>query len=267
MSCWATAATILMNWKNSTSSSIEEVLQEAGRNLQPSDEDYYLQIYYDESGLEAREKEQFTSSLGMISEPPANYILSQYVDWLQDYGPLWITTDDDSGSGFSPHARILFGIQGDIENNPDNVLFTFIDPADGTEVSETFNDFIKYYEQMVTDIPSNSSLFIQIVRFEDRAILSEGKASQRILVRNEFLKNDKQIGNFVVNISSENEAFSRDFSLSGSRYHNIDISDFEDGQYLMRITPEKHSQPPNKLAKCGRFYWSYKSTRSNLAEH
>ena len=244
MSCWATAATIMMNWKNSTSSSIEEVLQEAGRNRIPSDEDYYLQIYNEDLGLEAHEKEQFTSSLGMISEPPANYILSQYVEWLQDYGPLWITTDDDSGSGFSPHARILFGIQGDIENNPNNVLFTFIDPADSTEVSETFNDFIKYYEQMVTDIPSNSSLFIQIVRFEDRAILSEGKATQRIRVHNEFLDNDKQIGNFVVNISSENETFSRDFSFSGNGYHNIDISDFEDGLYLMSVTPENTLEPP-----------------------
>lgn len=242
MACWAAAATMMMNWKNGRSSSIEEVLRIAGSSLTPPNENYYVDMFTANTGLAESEKEQFILSLGMVGEAPASYPLTEYVYWLQNYGPLWITTDDDSGSGFSPHARILFGIEGDIVNNPNSVTFTFVDPADGQEVSETFEEFIEYYEQMVTDIPSSSPLFTQIVRFRDQIRQTEGLASQRIRVRNRFNTSDNQIGDFVVSII--NETRSRDFSLSGSTAHSIDIADFDNGTYVMIVLPADTVESP-----------------------
>jgi Papain-like cysteine protease AvrRpt2 len=110
----------------------------------------------------------------MVGEPPANYQLQQYVDWLNTFGPLWITTDSSSAAGaFSPHARILTEITG--RGTPDGAgtNFVFVDPATpGSEVTESFLDFIKAFEQMVSDNPSE--LFIQVVHFADQAAVGEG---------------------------------------------------------------------------------------------
>jgi hypothetical protein len=159
-SCWATAATIMMSWKNGRTMTEDEVLTLAGSN--------YLQKFTDKEQLLSTEKDDFISKLNMVGESPASYPIQKYIDWVKTYGPLWITTDSSEADGyFSPHARILIKITG--TSTPDGIgtKFTFIDPATGKiETPQNFNDFLSEYEQMVTDNPG--ALFIQIVHFKDK---------------------------------------------------------------------------------------------------
>jgi GH25 family lysozyme M1 (1,4-beta-N-acetylmuramidase) len=162
--CWATAATIMMSWKKGTLQAVQDVLTIAGSQ--------YVQLFADKKALPSSLKANFIASLGLVGEPPASYGVQKYVDWVNAYGPIWITTDSSAQDGvFSPHAGILVKITG--TGTPDGIgtQFTFIDPATGTLSAMAFNDFLKVYEQMVTDNPG--SLFIQIVHFDD-AIIGEG---------------------------------------------------------------------------------------------
>jgi hypothetical protein len=180
--CWAAAATMMVNWKNQASSPTEDVLRTAGSNRTPPDEDYYVNMFTADRGLVTSEKGEFIAALGMTSEDPASYGLPQYIDWLRNYGPLWITTDDDAGPGFSAHARILYRIRSEDITVPNNTDFYFIDPADSrTEPSvESFEVFAGHYEQMATDADPDQNLITQIVHFRDRIVpaeIAEGQAA------------------------------------------------------------------------------------------
>ncbi|WP_047416555.1 papain-like cysteine protease family protein [Cellulophaga sp. Hel_I_12] len=177
MSCWATAATMMINWKNGRSSRIDDVLIDAGNNLNPPDENYYLNMYNANIGLQANEKDRFISSLNMVGSEPANYPLSQYIEWLRNYGPIWVTTDANEGEDFSPHARILYGIE--------ESQLHFVNPANGNQEQQSFTEFINDFEQMVIDNPARNPLFIQVVRFTERILTTaEGGGDARELYRN-----------------------------------------------------------------------------------
>lgn len=182
MACWATAAAMMVGWKEGRKLGVEEVLQKAGAQ--------YVTKFLNQQGLASSEKEAFITGLGMRSEPPANYSLQQYIDWLKTYGPLWVTTDSSSANGlFSPHARVVTRITGTGTPDGSGTSFVFIDPATGVEVVEPFSTFLAAYEQMVTDNPGD--LFLQIVLFADA--LNEGGGEGRAAAKdprqivNEFL--------------------------------------------------------------------------------
>ena len=161
MACWATVATMMVNWQKGKSLSVPEVLASAGA--------VYLQKFNEGKGLTAEEKPAFLSALGMTGEAPASYTVQQYIEWMKTYGPLWVTTDSSVPTGrFSPHARILTKITG--SGSPDGIgtSFTYINPATGTTETETFVQFVNAYEQMVTDNASDK-LFVQIVHFGSKA--------------------------------------------------------------------------------------------------
>lgn len=160
MACWATVATMMVSWKEGHPMTVEQVLQKAGAQ--------YLTKFQNQQGLLSSEKEAFIGALGMTGEAPASYPLQQYIDWVNTYGPLWITTDSSTATGqFSPHARVVTRITGTGSADGSGTSFVFIDPATGTELSEPFSTFLSAYEQMVTDNPGD--LFIQIVHFADAA--------------------------------------------------------------------------------------------------
>ncbi|MFT3982004.1 MAG: papain-like cysteine protease family protein [Ferruginibacter sp.] len=163
--CWAFAATIMMSWKKGKTLTVEEVLTEAGEQ--------YLQKFMANDTLRASEKDEFVQSLDMTGEPPASYLLQQYIDWVNTYGPLWITTDAAEDESFSPHARILFKITGNGNSDGIGTDFHFIDPDGGSEQKEPFTQFLKKYEQAATDNPSEN-LLIQIVHFSDAKEIGEG---------------------------------------------------------------------------------------------
>jgi hypothetical protein len=164
MACWATVATMMVNWQKQQNLSVPDVLATAGAA--------WVQKFNDKQGLSSGEKPAFLAALGMIGEAPASYTVQQYIDWMNTYGPLWVTTDAAQASGkFSPHARILIKITG--TGSPDGIgtNFTFIDPASGSTSTESFAKFVNAFEQMVTDNPSDN-LFVQIVHFGKK--LTEG---------------------------------------------------------------------------------------------
>lgn len=159
LACWATVATMMVNWKQGQNKSVPEVLAIAGSQ--------YVDKFNNKQGLMASEKQGFISALGMVGEAPASYTLQQYITWMQTFGPLWVTTDSALDTGlFSPHARILTRITGSGTPDGTGTNFTFIDPASGSTTTSSFSDFVKAYEQMVADNPSDN-LFVQIVHFSD----------------------------------------------------------------------------------------------------
>ena len=160
LACWATAATMMVSWKMKKPMTVPTVLALAG--------DEYVDKFMNKQGLKSSEKEAFIGKLGMVGEPPADYPLQQYIDWMKTYGPLWITTDASVATGmFSPHARILTRIEGTGNPNGTGTYFIFNDPATGSEKSQSFLEFIAAFEQMVTDNKSDN-LFVQVVHFKDK---------------------------------------------------------------------------------------------------
>ncbi|KQW89185.1 hypothetical protein ASC94_22315 [Massilia sp. Root418] len=156
MACWATVAAMMVSWKEGRKMTVQEVLQKAGAQ--------YVAKFENQEGLASSEKDAFIGALGMRGEAPASYSVQQYIDWVKDHGPLWITTDAADADGqFSPHARVVTKITGTGSADGSGTSFVFIDPASGTEISEPFSKFLSAYEQMVTDNPG--ALFIQIVHF------------------------------------------------------------------------------------------------------
>lgn len=169
--CWAVAATIMMSWKRAKEMTVQEVLAEAG-------EPFLLKYTEGDSALRTDEKITFLEALNMVAESPASYPLQEYIAMLNAYGPLWITTDAANEEGaFSPHARILFKITGSDLTNESDIKFYFKDPApnSGKEQVETYEDFLKKYDQIVTD-DATGSLILQIVHFKD-IIVGEGSSS------------------------------------------------------------------------------------------
>lgn len=174
--CWAAAATMMMNWKNGVSSTIEAAIAPAGQQ--------YLQMYEQDAGLAATTKIDFGSRLGLVAEAPASYPLPQYIDWLNVYGPLWVTTDADAATEtFSPHARILVKIAGKGSADGIGTNFTSIDPADGQTVTETFDEFVRAFEQMARigdptkPVSAESPLFLQVIHFAETVQRSKGAES------------------------------------------------------------------------------------------
>lgn len=164
-SCWAYAATIMMSWKTGKTLTVDEVLTDAGES--------YLQKYKTDDTLRTSEKDSFIQSLGMKGEAPASYVLQQYIEWINTYGPLWVTTDSAEDESFSPHARILFKIVGNLNASESSIEFHFIDPYSGTEQKESFTEFQEKYGQVASDNPSDTPL-IQIVHFTDPKDIGEG---------------------------------------------------------------------------------------------
>lgn len=159
MACWATVATMMVSWKKNKTMTVPEVLAIAGPE--------YLQKFNEGDGLASSEKEAFISKLDMIGEQPISFTLQSYISLLNIYGPLWITSDAATAPGkFSPHARILTKIVGTGTEDGKGTFFIFNDPDTGTEVKESFNDFLSAYEQIVTD--NKGKPFIQIVHFKNK---------------------------------------------------------------------------------------------------
>ena len=136
--CWAASLTMLKSWQRKASFSIETLLAEAGDN--------YLDKYRSNSGLSIAEIDKFVNdfqlreiSLGTLS---AAVIESR----LKERGPLWVIADEDSSNGFSIHARVIIGIQGDA--TAAGTQITYNDPATGQQQAESLKQFINKMEQL-----------------------------------------------------------------------------------------------------------------------
>jgi len=170
-SCWAVVATMMVAWRERVSRTIESVLEEAGQNLTPPQPTHYLARYRNNTGLAASEKLQFLGALGMAAEPPASYGPTRYLTWLTDHGPLWITSDDALGAGFSPHARLLVAMRP----QGSSWSLTFIDPARGAEETEPFEAFVEHFEELIRQTSPSAPTLLQVVHFTATNEPTEGQ--------------------------------------------------------------------------------------------
>lgn len=136
MACWATVATMLMSWHDQQCYSIETAMQKAGEE--------YSSMFSRSEGLPAEKHEQFANACGMMIEYPQCYTPEGIQDLLMNYGPVIVITDEDPSEYFAIHARIIKGI--DSETVPGTTYLTIIDPGNGTEYSEKFEDFSSKFE-------------------------------------------------------------------------------------------------------------------------
>ncbi len=156
MTCWATAATMLVSWHNNASYAIQSVTDMAGST--------FREKFDNNQGLLGSEKEPFMTGLGLRSEPPMCYNVDGFLSLLKAYGPLWVTTDEDPTENFSIHARVAVGMSSDGSAN--NTTIRIIDPADGNTHSEAYDVFMKKFEEVaIGDLSGGRPFRIQIIHY------------------------------------------------------------------------------------------------------
>lgn len=148
MACWAAVATMMLSWKKQKQyASIEEALQqEAGEE--------YVKIYQGNEGLKSKDKPALLAKLGINAQfIPVKFSVEEYVQFLKVHGPVWITTDADHdpvNGQFSPHARLLVGIEG--SPIPTNLLFLDPNPEKPAGIiKQSFQEFLVDFAAMIPD--------------------------------------------------------------------------------------------------------------------
>ena len=150
--CWATVFTMLMSWRRQQSMSIETALAPVGQR--------WVDLYTTDAGLLSRDKASFLTDAGLVAEPPRSYSVEGWEQLLRNYGPVWVTTDEDPSLEWSIHARVITAISGD--GTPENTFFTIVDPGGGRQYQESIAVFIPKYEE---EVVRSGRMRIQVVHW------------------------------------------------------------------------------------------------------
>jgi len=153
MTCWATVTTMMMMWREQASLAIPAALGRVGTA--------YVTKFTNNQGLTAAEKATFLAAAGLAYEYPQSLTAAGWEGLLRRYGPIWVTTDENPGAGFSIHARIMTGIHGD--GTAAGTSIDIVDPAGGRTYKENFGAFLTKYEAEAMD--PKQPLRIQIVHW------------------------------------------------------------------------------------------------------
>ena len=154
--CWATAATMLISWKNGFQQTVQQAMDSAGVA-------YGLKVKAD-SGLAGSEKSAFLRTIAMRAEGPQTYTVSGWEQLLKNHGPLWVTSNEGGNEQFAVHARVMIEISGD--GSPVGTFVTLLDPATGTKVSETVQTFTnKMADVARSDLGNGGDLRPQVVHY------------------------------------------------------------------------------------------------------
>jgi hypothetical protein len=144
----------MVSWHQGRFITIEQLLNGLG---------YPWKGYFQsDAGLANQELGRFLKQVGLKGEPPANYTLQAYRDFLLQFGPLWITR----GDGFNSHARILVGLYGN--GTYEGTCFEFIDPKTGSTKREPALDFLRSFEaeaRHLVKIASDADFRMQIIHW------------------------------------------------------------------------------------------------------
>jgi hypothetical protein len=140
MSCWAAAATMLVNWKSGINRSIPQVVALAGPR--------FVQIYNSSFatpsiGINQTDEDEFYKSLNLKVVRHSNPTIKSWSDILTKHGPLSVTVDAVPGRGFI-HALLVTALDGD--GTAKNTIVTYIDPAGGHKRDVRFEEFLQLYE-------------------------------------------------------------------------------------------------------------------------
>jgi hypothetical protein len=166
MTCWATVTTMMMQWRAQASMTIETAMGRIGA--------VYLTKFQNNQGLLGSEKVPFLTAAGLSYEHPQSRTAAGWEALLRNFGPLWVTTDENPGAGFSIHARILVCIRGD--GSETGTTMEFVDPAQGNSYAEKFGTFLQKYEAEARD--PKRALRIQIVHWPHDAGFAVSRALQ-----------------------------------------------------------------------------------------
>lgn len=136
--CWAAVGTMMWTWKYRQPIDIATML---GRLNNPT----FLTYYNNDSAINSQQKVDFLKSMSLRYEFSSTFSPSYLLNKLQAFGPLWVTTNEGPDGSFSlVHARICYGISGNGTSAGTTILL--IDPGNGQNVVESFDDFISKYQ-------------------------------------------------------------------------------------------------------------------------
>ncbi len=136
MTCWAAAGTMMASWNAKASMTPETVLDGLGGGWRAK--------YDANQGLTMSELHGFAAALNLKEEGPASYSVEGLARLLQQYGPLWVISDDTFENNQIVHARIVTAIKGD--GSVDGTTVTLVDPISGGFVTEGFSRFAQRLE-------------------------------------------------------------------------------------------------------------------------
>jgi len=151
--CWATAATMLFSWRDNQSYTFEHAMD----MISP----YYRARLDNNKPLLDGEEADFLAVSGLIGEPPANYTIDGILRLLQNYGPLWVTLNEDPANIFSHHALVITEMFGD--GTPDGTFLQMNDPDGGVQVALSFTDYVQKFESVAGSAGTGEALLLQII--------------------------------------------------------------------------------------------------------
>ena len=135
--CWATTYTMMASWRQNQSI----VIADAVGAVDPAWADKFRR----DEGLSGAEKPKFLEQAGLEAKAPMNPSFEGWAQMLSNYGPIWVTTDEGTGTGhWAIHARVLTGIHGD--GTEAGTMLDITDPGTGTAYRESYNTFLAKFE-------------------------------------------------------------------------------------------------------------------------
>ncbi len=112
MSCWATAAAMVLGWRDDASVDPQYIGQVAGRTLQ--------------NGLDRDDRRLFAEEVGLIYEAPKSYSIEGFRDMLERCGPLWVSVQRGRGG----HVVVVTGMYSDGAPDGSDTYVRITDPWD-----------------------------------------------------------------------------------------------------------------------------------------
>lgn len=179
-SCWATAASMVVGWRDKVSLDIQALKKWFTGNTGVSSD----------SGLYAHDNQKLADTLGLVAEPPQSYSVDGLRRVLENYGPLWVGIHTEDGWG---HAVVVSGLYGD--GTPDNTYVRIHDPwgrnpgkpgkpgyhnptpGQGSRYTLTFSEFGKEYEAFASSTDGNVN--VQILHAADTGGRTIGTGADR----------------------------------------------------------------------------------------
>ena len=139
MVCWATVATMMASWRDQQTHTLSGYINGLG-------EPWRTKLATDK-GLAASEAPQLLATMGLqVETTQANFTAERWEQMLHDFGPLWVTADNNSKPDIQGvHAHVLVGIHGPSDGDP---TVDIIDPGIGAEVQMPMSDFVERYQQL-----------------------------------------------------------------------------------------------------------------------
>lgn len=152
-SCWATAAAMVVGWRDRVSITIDAIKQMFGTATGLATN----------AGLSPDDRQKLADTLSLVAEPPQSYTVDGFRAILENYGPAWAGIRTDDGWG---HAVVMTGIYGD--GTPNGTYVRIHDPwgrspgtptrpgahnptpGQGSRYTLTFAEFEKEYEDRIT---------------------------------------------------------------------------------------------------------------------